>query len=86
MIYRAELTKEAMAQLGGFPPAAMDALIVALSWVVEYPADPLRTWPTAHPYLRRAQFGRPDGSVGLVTYRIDDGAQTVIVTDVTWVG
>ncbi len=83
MIYRVQLSPTALAQLGGFPPAAMDALIVALSWVVEYPADPLRTHPTDDdPYARWVEFGY----AGLVTYRIDDGAQMVTVLDVTWVG
>jgi hypothetical protein len=85
LIYRVELSKAALAQLGGFPPAAMDALIVAMSWVVEYPADPLRTWPTGDPCIRRVEFGGRRGA-GLVTYRIDDAAQVVTVADVTWVG
>lgn len=82
MIYRVELSGKALGQLDGFPPHAMDALILALSWVVEYPADPLRTFPTADPYVRQATFG----GAGLVTYRIDDGELLVTVADVTWVG
>jgi Family of unknown function (DUF6247) len=44
--------------------------------------DPLRTFPTSDPYVRRAEFG----GAGLVTYLIDDGAETVTVLDVTWAG
>jgi hypothetical protein len=81
--YRVELSPKALGQLGGFPPTAMDALVETLSWVVEYPADPLRTHPTDDdPYARWAEFG----DAGLVTYRIDDAAQLVVVADVTWVG
>ena len=50
--------------------------------VVEYPDDPLRTFPTSDPCVRRAEFG----VVGLVTYMIDDARQTVRLTDVTWTG
>ncbi|MFC4585839.1 hypothetical protein [Sphaerisporangium corydalis] len=82
MIYRAELSVKALGQLSGFPPSAMDALIEALSWVIEYPADPLRTFPTTDPYVRSAEFG----GAGLVTYRIDDAAYLVTVADVTGVG
>ena len=37
---------------------ALDALIAAVAAVVEYRADPLRTFPTDDPYVRRAEFGR----------------------------
>ena len=47
-----------------------------------YPDDPLRTFPTSDPYVRRAEFG----GAGLITYLINDGAGTVIILDVTWTG
>jgi hypothetical protein len=53
-----------------------------MSAVVEYPDDPLRTYPTSDPYVRRVEFG----SAGLATYVIDDARQTVTLTDVTWIG
>jgi hypothetical protein len=52
--YRAELSGRVLAQLGDFPAKAFDALITAMSVVVEYPDDPLRTFPTSDPYVRRA--------------------------------
>ena len=82
MIYRAELGERALQQLGGFPAKAFDALITTLAMVVEYPADPLRMFPTSDPYVRRAVFG----AAGLVTYVIDDARGTVTLTDVTWAG
>jgi hypothetical protein len=69
-------------QLNGFPENAFDALIATMTVVVEYPDDPLRTFPTSDAHVRRAEFG----GVGLVTYVIDDGRQTVTLTDVTWTG
>ena len=73
MIYRAELSERVLAQLGHFPVKALDALITTMAAVIEYPADPLRTFPTDDPYVRRAAFG----GLGLVTYVISDARQTV---------
>ena len=53
-----------------------------MSTVSQQPEDPLRTFPTSDPQVRRAVFG----SMGLVTYAFDDAAATVTVTDVTWTG
>ena len=82
MTYRAELSERALGQLGGFPAEALDALIATMSEVVEYPDDPIRTFPTGDPYVRRTEFG----GQGLVTYVIDDALRTVTLTDVTWIG
>jgi hypothetical protein len=80
--YRAELSERVLGQLGDFPAKAFDALIVTMAAVVEYPDDPMRTFPTSDPYVRRAEFG----AAGLVTYVINDGRRTVTLTDVTWAG
>jgi hypothetical protein len=80
--YRAELSDRVLKQLGHFPAAALDALVATMSTVIEYPADPLRTFPTDDSYVRRAEFG----GLGLVTYVINDAQQTVTLTDVTWTG
>ena len=82
MIYRVELSKRAIGQLGGFPAAALDVLVATMAEVTEYPDDPLRTFPTGDPYVRRAEFG----GAGLVTYMIDDAMAMVTVIDVTWTG
>ena len=50
--------------------------------MIEYPDDPLRTFPVSDPYVRRAEFG----NAGLATYVIDDASKTVTVVDVTWTG
>jgi hypothetical protein len=80
--YRAELSERVLGQLGDFPVNAFDELIAVMAAVVEYPDDPMRTFPTDDPYVRRADFG----GVGLVTYVINDARQTVTLTDVTWAG
>jgi hypothetical protein len=80
--YRAELSNRALGQIGNFPSKALDALISTMSAVAESPDDPLRTFPTSDPYVRRASFG----AAGLVTYAIDDAREVVTLTDVTWAG
>lgn len=82
MTYRAELSDRVLEQLGDFPAKAFDALVATMAAVVDYPDDPLRTFPTSDPYVRRAEFGE----LGLVTYVIDDARRTVTLTDVTWAG
>jgi hypothetical protein len=64
------------------PDQAFDGLIQVMADVVDYPDDPLRTFPTSDPYVRRAVFA----GAGLVTYLINDATQVVIVLDVTWAG
>ena len=62
MTYRAELSSRALKQMHGLPSTAFDSLIEAMAVVTEYPDDPLRTFPTNDPYVRRTEFGdaRPD--------------------------
>ena len=80
MPYRAELSARALKQVHGLPSQAFDSLIEAMAEVVSYPDDPLRTFSTADPYLRRAEFG----DAGLITYLINDGAGIVVIFDITW--
>ena len=61
--YRAELSERVLGQLGGFPAKAFDALIATMAVVVEYPDDPMRTFPTGEPYVRRAGACADSGSL-----------------------
>lgn len=82
MTYRAELSGRALKQMHGLPGPAFDSLIEAMVDVIDYPDDPLRTFPAGDPYVRRVEFG----DAGLITYLINDGARLVIILDITWVG
>jgi hypothetical protein len=62
--YRAELSGRALKQMHGLPGPAFDSLIEVMAEVIDYPDDPLRTFPTGDPYVRRAEFG----DAGLITY------------------
>jgi hypothetical protein len=80
--YRAELSGRALQQMHGLPSPAFDSLIEAMAEVIDYPDDPLLTFPTSDPYVRRVEFG----DAGLITYLINDGANLVIILDITWTG
>jgi hypothetical protein len=80
--YRAELSGRALKQMYGLPGSAFDRLIETMADVIDYPDDPLRTFPTSDPYVRRVEFG----DAGLITYLINDGARVVIILDITWAG
>ena len=80
MTYRAELSARALKQMHGLPGSAFDTLIQVMAEVIDYPDDPLRTFPTGDPSIRRAEFG----GAGLITYLINNGAEIVIILDVTW--
>ena len=82
MTYRAELSGRALKQMHGLPNLAFDSLIEAMAEVTDYPNDPLRTFATSDPYIRRVEFG----DFGLITYLINDGASKVIILDITWAG
>jgi hypothetical protein len=49
----------------------------AMAEVIDYPDDPLRTFPTSDPNVRRVEFGE----AGLITHLISDGARLVIILD-----
>lgn len=85
MNYKPTWAETALRQVGGLSSDALGALVQTMADVCENPIDPLRTFPTDDLYFRRAQFGWR-GSWGMVSYRIDDAAQTVKITDVTWTG
>jgi len=80
--YRAELSGRALKQMHGLPDRAFDSLIETMAEVIDYPDDPLRTFPTSDPYVRRVEFG----DAGLITYLINDGASVIIILDITWAG
>ena len=63
MTYRAELSGRALKQMHGLPGSAFGSLIETMADVIDYPDDPLRTFPTSDPYVRRVEFGLPSGLI-----------------------
>jgi hypothetical protein len=76
------LSSRALKQIHGLPSPAFDSLIEAMAEVSDYPDDPLRTFATSDPYVRRIEFG----DAGLLTYLINDGTRVIIILDITWAG
>jgi mRNA-degrading endonuclease RelE of RelBE toxin-antitoxin system len=80
--YRAELSSRALKQIHGLPSPVFDSLIEGMAEVSDYPDEPLRTFATSDPYVRRLEFG----DAGLLTYLINDGTRVIIILDITWAG
>ena len=77
MTYRAELSGRALKQMRGLTSPTFDRPIEAMTEVIDHPDDPLRTFPTSDPNVRRVEFGE----AGLITHLISDGARLVIILD-----
>jgi hypothetical protein len=80
--YRFRFEPPVLVQLNRFPAEALDGLISVMADITMYPDDPLRTRPGTRPGERWAEFG----DAGMITWEIDEAAQMVTVTDVTWAG
>jgi hypothetical protein len=76
------LSSRALKQIHGLPSPVFDSLIEGMAEVSDYPDDPLRTFATSDPYVRRIEFG----DAGLLTYLINDGTRVIIILDTTWAG
>lgn len=81
MSYRVEFHAAALAQLGGLPPEAFDALVKRTAELVNAPWD---AWilHTDEPTFRQTMFHQ----FGLMSFHIDEQRQLVKIFDVTWVG
>jgi len=75
---KAELSGRALKQMRGLTSPTFDRLIEAMAEVIDHPDDPLRTFPTSDPNVRRVEFGE----AGLITHLISDGARLVIILDI----
>ena len=78
MTYRAELSGRALKQMRGLTSPTFDRLIEAMAEVIDHPDDPLRTFPTSDPDVRRMEFGE----AGLITHLISEDARLVIILDI----
>ena len=55
--YQQLLSGRALKQIRGLPGPAFDSLIAVMAEVIDYPGDPLRTFPTSDPCVRRVESG-----------------------------
>lgn len=81
MNYRVEFHAAALAQLDGLPSESFDALVERVTKLVGAPweAQPL---DPDEPAFRQCVFG----SVGLLSFHVDEPRELIRIFDVTWVG
>jgi hypothetical protein len=83
MSYRPEFEHAALVQLNGLPQAAFDALVERVTVLVSEPWDAAVIPPDNDPAFRRTVFG---GGFGLLSFRVDDAAETISIFDIVWIG
>ncbi|TDD59513.1 hypothetical protein E1293_46385 [Actinomadura darangshiensis] len=81
MNYRVQLHATALAQIGGLPQEAFDALVTSLAGVADRPWDAMALY-NDQPEYRQVIFG----TYGLVSFYVDDTAEILRVFDITWTG
>ncbi|MFI5732362.1 type II toxin-antitoxin system RelE/ParE family toxin [Kribbella sp. NPDC051587] len=81
MNYRVEFHAAALAQLQGIPPAVFDVLVEHVAELVRAPWDAQMPDQT-EPSFRQSVFG----SVGLLSFYVDDDRELIRIFDVTWAG
>jgi hypothetical protein len=79
--YRVEFHAAALAQLDGLPAPAFDALVERVTKLVSSPWDAHPLAPD-RPAFRQSVFG----SLGLVSFHVDEAHELIRIFDVTWVG
>ena len=86
MSYRPALTGRAFGQFSGLlsdRPVAYAALMERLARLADEPWD---AWPVQphgdEPQFRQAQFGE----YGLLSFRLDEDAETLIIFNILWAG
>jgi hypothetical protein len=67
----------------GLPSAAFDALVERAVDLVREPWDADLMTPGGDPAYRQAVFGH---GWGLLSFRVDDVAELIVVFDIAWIG
>jgi hypothetical protein len=83
MTYRIWFEGKALVQLNGIPKAAFDALVEKVVVLLDEPWDATVIQPGNDPAYRRTVFG---AGYGLLSFRVDDGAELIRVFDIAWIG
>jgi hypothetical protein len=63
-------------------PHAYDALMERILRLVDAPWDAWPVYPDDHPDYRETQFGEH----GLLSFRVDDNAELLIIFNILWTG
>lgn len=81
MSFRVEFHAAALAQLQGLPPHAFDALVERVAKLVSTPWEAQILDPS-EPNFRQCIFG----SLGLLSFYVDEQRELIRIFDVTWIG
>ena len=84
MSYRPWLEEQALRQMGGLPPEALDVLIRAVARICEDPYDRLLSVAVSddNPRERMAEYG----DLGFIEFEVDEAAGLIRVYALVWVG
>ena len=83
MSYQVHLEGDALIQLRGLPDDAFEALLTRVVELVDAPWDAAVAAPGNDPAVRDATFGT---GLGLLTFQVDDDAELIRISDITWIG
>lgn len=83
MSYRVRFGGKALVQLSGLPPAAFDAIVERVVDLVDEPWDAVVMNRGGDPAYRQVTFGQ---GYGLLTFRVDDEDELILIFDIAWIG
>ena len=83
MSYKAHFMGKALVQLKGLPSDAFDALVVQVAYLVDAPWDADLMDSDGDTDYRQAIFGQ---GLGLLSFRVHDLAELIVIFDIAWIG
>ena len=83
MSYQVQFDGNVLLQLRGLPEEAFDALVARVVELVDAPWDAAVAAPGHDPASRDVAFGT---GAGLLTFHVDDDAELIRISDITWIG
>jgi len=81
--YRVRFGGKALVQLSGLPSAAFEAIVGRVVDLVDAPWDAVVMTRGGDPAYRQVTFGQ---GYGLLTFRVDDEAELIVIFDIAWIG
>lgn len=83
MSYRVEFEGKALTQLHGLPAKAFEELVDRVVELVDAPWDAILMDSRGDSRFRQVVFGQ---GLGLLSFRVDDLAELIVIFDVVWIG
>jgi hypothetical protein len=80
--YQVQFEGNALVQLRGLPDDAFEALLARVVELVDAPWDAAVAAPGNDSSVRDTAFGT---GLGLLTFQVDDNAELIRISDITWI-